>query len=225
MSVGDVAASCLWYLPSTSRAGAEYVGNLMYCAGELWRQMMGNDGLSVRCTRILEHSSEMSKRVNWTWSWSEVRANPRRVSHTIIVLSSLPDTAVVPFWMGKQRKVLFSMREPLPTEPSLPSADTLTHVTGPKCPANVWISSPVCKSQTIKLQSFEPEMTWLLFVTETATVATASEWPTSTFFRRRKKEESWGARMNAKISCRSPPEPICRLLPATPSATCHAIPW
>jgi uncharacterized protein YfiM (DUF2279 family) len=34
--------------PSTSLAGAEYVGNLMYCAGELCKQIMGNDGLSVR---------------------------------------------------------------------------------------------------------------------------------------------------------------------------------
>lgn len=84
------------HLPSTSLAGAEYVGSFIYCAGELCKHMIGNDGLSVRWTRILEHSKEISKRVNWTWSWRDVRANPLNVSHTIIVLSSLPDTAVVP---------------------------------------------------------------------------------------------------------------------------------
>lgn len=52
--------------PSTSLAGAEYVGSLMYCAGELCKQMMGNDGLSVRWMRMREHSSEMSNRVNCT---------------------------------------------------------------------------------------------------------------------------------------------------------------
>lgn len=55
-------------VPSTSRAGAEYVGSLIYCAGELCKQIIGNDGLSVKCTRILEHSSDMSNRVNWIWS-------------------------------------------------------------------------------------------------------------------------------------------------------------
>lgn len=38
----------LLILPSTSRAGAEYVGNLIYCAGELCKQIIGNDGLSVK---------------------------------------------------------------------------------------------------------------------------------------------------------------------------------
>ena len=52
------------HIPSTSRAGAEYVGSLIYCAGELCKQMMGKDGLSVKCMRILEHSSDMSNRVN-----------------------------------------------------------------------------------------------------------------------------------------------------------------
>lgn len=58
--------------------------------------MMGKEGLSVKCTSILEHSKEMSKRVNWTWSCRDVNAKPLNVSHTIIVLSSLPETAVVP---------------------------------------------------------------------------------------------------------------------------------
>lgn len=86
----------LEFSPSTSLAGAEYVGSLMYCAGELCKQIIGNDGLSVKCTRILEHSKEISNRVNWTWSCRDVKANPLNVSHTIIVLSSLPETAVVP---------------------------------------------------------------------------------------------------------------------------------
>lgn len=89
------------YLPSTSLAGAEYVGNLMYCAGELCKQIMGNDGLSLRWTSILEHSKEISKLVTCTCSWRDVKANPRNVSHTIIVLSSLPDTAVVPLLLWK----------------------------------------------------------------------------------------------------------------------------
>ena len=99
----------------------------------------------------------MSNRVNGQCNWSDVNARPRFVSHTINVLSSLPDTAVVP------------------------SADMRTHVTCAKWPANVWISSPVWMSHIIKLQSFEPEMTWVLFVTETATHVTASLCPTSTW--------------------------------------------
>lgn len=98
----------------------------------------------------------MSNRINGTCSCSDVNARPRLVSQTISTLSSLPDTAVVP------------------------SADTLTQVTCAKWPANVCISSPVCMSQMIKLQSFEPDMTWLLVVTETATHVTASLWPTNT---------------------------------------------
>lgn len=144
--------------------------------------MIGNDGLSVKCTRILEHSKEISKRVNWTWSWSDVKANPLNVSQTIIVLSSLPDTAVVPFGEKTQTDTNTHVK-PLSVDIAtfLPSAEILTHVTAPKCPASVWISSPVCKSHTIKLQSFDPDITWLLLVTETATVKTASEWPTRTF--------------------------------------------
>lgn len=170
------------FSPSTSLAGAEYVGSLMYCAGELCKQIIGNDGLSVKCTRILEHSKEISNRVNWTWSCRDVKANPRNVSHTIIVLSSLPETAVVPslniYQEGKEHFISSEIEGKVR---ALPSAETLTQVTGPRCPANVCISSPVCRSQTIKLQSFEPDITWLLLVTETATVRTASEWPTSTF--------------------------------------------
>lgn len=84
------------------------------------------------------------------------------------------------FTEKEKKEVLFDHNEK-GKEKTLPSAETLTHVTAPRCPANVCISSPVCRSQTIKLQSFEPDITWLLLVTETATVKTASECPTNTF--------------------------------------------
>lgn len=89
-----------------------------------------------------------------------------------------------------------------------PSAETLTHVTGPKCPASVWISSPVCRSQTIKLQSFEPDITWLLLVTETATVRTASECPTSTC-KRIIYESTLGKNLFLKLTCASLPPVAC----------------
>lgn len=114
-------------------------------------------GLSTRCTIILEHSMLISNRINETCNCSDVNAKPRFVSHTIKTLSSLPETAVVP------------------------SAETLTQVTWARWPAKVCNSSPVCISQTIRLQSFDPDMTWVLFVTETATQVTASLWPTSTW--------------------------------------------
>lgn len=126
-------------------------------AGVLCKQITGKVGFFTKCTKIREHSRLMSKRMKGSCSCSDVNARPRFVSHTINTLSSLPDTAVVP------------------------SADTLTHVTWAKCPAKVWISSPVWISHTMRLLSFEPDMTWFLLFTDTATQVTASLWPANTW--------------------------------------------
>lgn len=50
--------------PSTSLAGAEYVGNLMNDAGVLCKQITGSVGFFTKCTRMREHSRLMSNRMN-----------------------------------------------------------------------------------------------------------------------------------------------------------------